>query len=102
VTQAQLQGVVDGILKLPGGARGPDGLTHPGYPRTARTFGASAFARYDAYVDQKLTDDLLKVARQLLAYQQADGSVQGDHQSYPVTTGVMQATFQAMQTWRQS
>ncbi|MFT3839235.1 MAG: carboxypeptidase regulatory-like domain-containing protein [Myxococcaceae bacterium] len=102
VTQAQMSGVVDGILRLPGGARGPEGLYHSGYPRTARTFGASALARYDAYVDTKLTDDLLKVARQLLAYQQADGSVQGDHQSYPVTTGVMQATFQAMQTWRQS
>ena len=102
VTQAQMQGVVDGILKLPGGARGPEGLYHSGYPRTARTFGASAFASYDAFVDAKLTDDLLKVARQLLAYQQADGSVVGDHQSYPVTTGVMQATFQAMQTWRQS
>nr|MCU0702061.1 carboxypeptidase regulatory-like domain-containing protein [Myxococcaceae bacterium] len=67
-----------------------------------KTFGASAFARYDALVNGKLTDDLLRLAKDLLAFQEKSGEVRGDHQSYPVTTGPMQATFQAAQTWRQA
>lgn len=94
--------VLRGILDTPGGAHTPGGLTHSGYPRTAKIFGASAFARYDALVDQKLTDDLLTLTRELIAFQQQDGSVQGDHQSYPVTAGTMQSTFQAAQAWRQA
>lgn len=102
VPRQEFQELIDGILSLPGGARSPTGITHSGYPKTARTFGSAALARYDALVDGKLSDDLLKHARLLLELQQQDGSVHGDHQSYPVTTGVMQATFQAAQTWRQA
>lgn len=102
VPKPMMDEVLRGILHTPGGARTPGGLTHSGFPRTAKTFGASAFARYDKLVDGKLSDELLKLARELLAFQQKDGSVQGDHQSYPVTTGVAQATFQAAQTWRQA
>jgi squalene-hopene/tetraprenyl-beta-curcumene cyclase len=97
-----MNGVVDGILKLPGGSRTPEGLSHPSFPRTAKTFGAEAFARYDAMVDNHLADDLIRVSRDLLKFQNKDGSVQGDHVGPPVTTGVMQATFQATQAWRQS
>lgn len=97
-----LKEVLRGILDTPGGAHTPGGLTHSGFPRTAKIFGASAFARYDALVDQKLTDDLLTLAKELIAFQQKDGSVQGDHQSYPVTAGTMQSTFQAAQAWRQA
>ncbi|MFZ5469672.1 MAG: carboxypeptidase regulatory-like domain-containing protein [Myxococcota bacterium] len=103
VPSKELQEIVEGILRLPGGARtGPQGITHSGYPRTARTFGSAALARYDALVDGRLSDDLLKQARLMLELQQKDGSVTGDHQSYPVTTGTLQATFQAAQTWRQA
>ncbi len=102
VPKGVLDEVLRGILQTPGGARTPGGLTHSGFPRTAKTFGASAFARYDKLVDGKLSDDLLKLAKELIAFQQKDGSVVGDHQSYPVTTGVAQATFQASQTWRQA
>lgn len=102
VPKKEFQELLDGILNLPGGARSATGITHSGYPRTARTFGSAALARYDAMVDGKLADDLLKHARLLLALQQKDGSVHGDHESRPVTTGVMQATFQAAQTWRQA
>lgn len=97
-----LDEVLRGIMQTPGGSRTPGGLTHSGYPRTAKTFGASAFARYDALVNGKLTDDLLKLSKDLLAFQETSGQVTGDHQSYPVTTGPMQATFQAAQTWRQA
>jgi len=102
VPKASLDEVLRGILQMPGGARTPGGLTHSGYPRTAKTFGAGAFARYDALVDAKLTDELLRLAKELLAFQDARGMVSGDHQSYPVTTGPMQATFQAAQAWRQA
>lgn len=94
--------IKDSMLTHSGGAHGPQGLWHSGFPKTARTFGGAAFARYDQYVDTDLKADLLRVAQQLRDYQEADGSVHGDHQSYPVTTGVMQSTYQAMQTWRQA
>lgn len=94
--------VLRGIMQTPGGSRTPGGLTHSGFPRTAKTFGASAFARYDALVNGTLTDDLLKLSKELIAFQDTSGAVTGDHQSYPVTTGPMQATFQAAQTWRQA
>jgi squalene-hopene/tetraprenyl-beta-curcumene cyclase len=96
-----LKTIIDGVLYSSGGARGPGGLTHGSFPRTAKTFGGAAFARYDQHMGSQLRDDLVKLAKELLAFQQQDGSVPGDHQSYPVTTGPMQATYQAMQTWRQ-
>lgn len=102
VPAAVLEEVLRGITLSPGGSRTPGGLTHGSFPFTAKTFGASAFARYDALVDGKLTDDLLVLAKELMARQQADGSVHGDHQAYPVSTGPMQATFQAAQAWRQA
>ncbi len=69
---------------------------------TARAFGGVAFARYDQLVDAALTDDLLKVARRLIDDQQGDGSVKVDDTRFPIESGVVQATFQAMQTWRQA
>jgi squalene-hopene/tetraprenyl-beta-curcumene cyclase len=102
VPAPELGVILEGVLHSKGGARTEGGLSQELFPRTARTFGGVAFARYDQYVDSKLRDDLLRLARMLLEYQQQDGSVVGDHQSYPVTTGPMQATYQAMQTWRQA
>ena len=102
VPRAEFATIKDSILNHSGGARGPQGLHHSGYPLTARTFGSLALARYDQLVDDELRDDLARAARQLLPQQQKDGSVRGDHTSDPVTVGTMQATYQAMQTWRQA
>lgn len=102
VPAKELQALIDGMLHLPGGARGPGGITHSGFPRTAKIFGGAALARYDALVDGKLTDDLLVTAKAMVAFQNKDGSVPGDHVGPPVTTGPVQATFQAAQTWRQA
>ena len=102
VPKNDLAALVDGILHLPGGARTPGGISHSGFPRTAKIFGGAALARYDALVDGALSDDLLTTAKAMLAFQKSDGSVPGDHQSYPVTAGVVQSTFQAAQTWRQA
>jgi hypothetical protein len=102
VPAKELNVILEGVLHSRGGARTAGGLSQDTFPRTARTFGGVAFARYDQYVDSKLRDDMLTLARTLLEYQQKDGSVQGDHESHPVSTGVIQATYQAMQTWRQA
>lgn len=102
VPSKELNVILEGVLHSRGGARTAGGLSRDTFPRTARTFGGVAFARYDQYVDSKLRDDMLTLARTLLEYQQKDGSVQGDHESHPVSTGVIQATYQAMQTWRQA
>ncbi len=69
---------------------------------TARAFGGVALARYDRWVDGAYSDDLIKVSRKLMESQNQDGSVKVDDTRFPVESGVMQATFQAMQAWRQS
>jgi squalene-hopene/tetraprenyl-beta-curcumene cyclase len=69
---------------------------------TARAFGAVALARYDRWVDGRYSADLLKVAKMLTESQNQDGSVRVDDTRFPVESGVMQATFQAMQGWRQA
>jgi squalene-hopene/tetraprenyl-beta-curcumene cyclase len=102
VPKPMMDEVLRGILHTPGGSRTTGGLTHSGFPRTAKTFGGAAFARYDALVGGALTDDMLRLAKELIAFQDTSGAVSGDHQSYPVTTGPIQATFQAAQTWRQA
>ncbi len=69
---------------------------------TARAFGAVALARYDRWIDGRYSEDLLKVARKLIESQNPDGSLRVDDTRFPVESGVMQATFQAMQGWRQA
>jgi len=102
VPGASMNEVLRGMLTLSGGARTPGGLSHPALPRTSKTFGAAAFARYDALVDGAYTPELLVLAKELIAFQGDDGRVTGDHVSPPVTTGPVQATFQAAQAWRQA
>src|SRR5262249_5967801 len=63
---------------------------------TARAFGAVALARYDRWVDGRYSEDLLKVSKMLTESQNQDGSVRVDDTRFPVESGVMQATFQAM------
>jgi squalene-hopene/tetraprenyl-beta-curcumene cyclase len=69
---------------------------------TARAFGAVALARYDRWIDGKYSNDLLQVGHKLTESQNQDGSVRVDDTRFPVESGVMQATFQAMQGWRQA
>lgn len=69
---------------------------------TARAFGAVALARYDRWIDGRHSEDLLKVGHKLTESQNQDGSVRVDDTRFPVESGVMQATFQAMQGWRQA
>jgi squalene-hopene/tetraprenyl-beta-curcumene cyclase len=70
--------------------------------KTGAAFQGAAWARYDRWVDEKYSGELLKYARELLKYQQKDGSVEDDDRRPPVVAGTMQTTYQAMQTWRQA
>jgi squalene-hopene/tetraprenyl-beta-curcumene cyclase len=96
--------LLDGMLRLPGGARSADGLSyqHTSLLQPARAFGGAAFARYDAFVGSKVRDDLITVAGQLLKYQAADGRLDVQYTNGPVARGDVQATYQAISTWKQA
>lgn len=104
VDQEKFATILDGMLTKTGGARTPTGLGHssPSIAETAKVLGAAAFARYDQWVNPSLQDDLLKVANEIRAYQQQDGSVQTGYQSPPVAIGTTQVTAQAMIVWQQA
>jgi squalene-hopene/tetraprenyl-beta-curcumene cyclase len=104
VSDADFREVLRGLTEINGGHRHEGGLSVSGggMPATSRAFGGAAFARYDRTEDAALRDDLLAVAAQLVAYQNADGSVRNDDTRFPVVQGPLQATTQALQTWHQA
>ncbi len=106
VTRAEMDTIVQGLTVLSGGSRGGNGLSVGGSPthliETSKEFGGAAFARYDALVGPELRGDLLKVADELMRFQAEDGSLRTSDRRFPVETGPMQATTQAMQAWRQA
>jgi squalene-hopene/tetraprenyl-beta-curcumene cyclase len=69
---------------------------------TGAAFEGQAWARYDAFIDAKGTDHLMKYAAELAGLQQEDGSIPDDDARLPVTGGTLHTTYQAMQTWRQA
>ncbi|MBK7860943.1 MAG: carboxypeptidase regulatory-like domain-containing protein [Archangiaceae bacterium] len=99
-----LDTLLEGMTKMGGGARTPDGLSyeHTQLLQPARAFGGAAFARYDAFVGGKVRDDLIAVAGQLLKYQAADGRLDVQYSNGPVARGDVQATYQAIATWKQA
>jgi hypothetical protein len=102
VPKAELSALLDNLIKGPTGIRSVDGLSPNTFPKTSRAFAGAGLARYDQYLDGKLTDDLLRVCKELLPVQRADGAVVGDHPVMgPVAAGTLQSTHQAMQAWRQ-
>jgi hypothetical protein len=106
VSRAALSTVLQGMLTINGGARGPNGLSVGGDPRhlieTSRSFGGAAFAQYDERIGQELREDLLRVAEQIRASQQEDGSLLESYVNPPVAAGRLQATMQGAQTFRQA
>lgn len=69
---------------------------------TGAAFQGQAWARYDAWIDDKHTNDLLQYAAELIGMQRDDGAIPDDDARLPITGGTMQTTYQAMQTWRQA
>jgi squalene-hopene/tetraprenyl-beta-curcumene cyclase len=77
------------------------GVTAGGHT-TGIAFEGSAWARYDQWVGNNETNELLRYAGELLAVQAADGAINDDDRRLPVTGGTLETTFQAAQTWRQA
>ncbi len=102
VPKTELSSLVENLISGPTGIRSSGGLSPNTFPKTSRTFAGAGLARYDKYLGGKLTDDLLRVCKELLPIQRADGAVEGDHPVMgPVAAGTLQTTYQAMQAWRQ-
>ncbi|MBL8957792.1 MAG: carboxypeptidase regulatory-like domain-containing protein [Myxococcaceae bacterium] len=104
LSRTALDTLLEGMTKLSGGSRTPDGLSyqHSSLLQPSRAFGGAAFARYDAFVGTKVRDDLIKVAGQLLAYQAKDGHLDVQYQNGVVARGDVQATYHAIVTWKQA
>jgi|APLak6261675434_1056106.scaffolds.fasta_scaffold02740_2 squalene-hopene/tetraprenyl-beta-curcumene cyclase len=77
------------------------GVTAGGHS-TGVAFEGAAWARYDKYMDDKQTKQLLQYADELMRIQAEDGSIVDDDARLPITGGTMQTTYQAAQTWRQA
>lgn len=69
---------------------------------TGVAFEGSAWARYDQWVGNNETPELLTYAKELTAIQNQSGAIVDDDRRLPVTGGTLQTTFQAAQTWRQA
>ncbi len=105
VSAAEMKTVLEGLTTIGGGSHDRRGLSlkdNDTYLDTAKEFGGAAFARYDAFAGSEVRQDLMKVAAEITEFQQPDGSVKTSHVSPPVTVGPLQATTQALQTWRQA
>lgn len=77
------------------------GVTAGGHT-TGIAFEGSAWARYDQWVGNNETAQLLRYAKELQAVQAQGGAINDDDRRLPVTGGTLQTTFQAAQTWRQA
>lgn len=77
------------------------GVTAGGHS-TGVAFEGAAWARFDRFIDDTETKELLKYADELMRIQGKDGEIRDDDARLPVTGGTMQTTYQAAQTWRQA
>ncbi|MFT3713199.1 MAG: carboxypeptidase regulatory-like domain-containing protein [Archangium sp.] len=77
------------------------GVTAGGHS-TGVAFEGAAWARFDKFIDDTETKELLKYADELMRIQSEDGAILDDDARLPVTGGTMQTTYQAAQTWRQA
>lgn len=77
------------------------GVTAGGHT-TGIAFEGSAWARYDQWVGNNETAELLRYAKELVAVQAPSGAINDDDRRLPVTGGTLETTFQAAQAWRQA
>lgn len=77
------------------------GVTAGGHT-TGIAFEGSAWARYDQWVGNNETSELLRYAKELTGVQAPTGAINDDDRRLPVTGGTLETTFQAAQTWRQA
>jgi hypothetical protein len=104
VSNEAMKSMVFGMTDISGGAHGPHGLTVGEslyLPETSKTFGGAAFAHYDERIGANLRKELTSTAEALLTAQEKDGSVRQSYDNLPIAAGRVQATAQALITWRQ-
>lgn len=96
--------VVDGMLDKKGGAHKKGGFGHfkRDIARTAKVLGAAAFARYDQWVDTRVSEELVAEAERLREMQNDDGSLDIEWGPRPVVVGAVQFAAQAIVTWKQA
>jgi len=96
--------ILDGLLKLNGGLRTSTGHASMGgqLRPTSRAYGAAAIARFDQWINQKYSDDLLTAAQDLLSAQIDSGAVSPAYDAPPVSKGEIHTTYLSIQAWRQS
>lgn len=104
VADADINNVLRGMLDVKGGARQAGGLNHssPTIGQTGKLLGGAAFARYDQWVNGRLSDFMLTEAQAMLSMQASDGHVPMPWVSKPVATGHIQGTAHAVVTWKQA
>ncbi len=104
VDDDKMKVVLTGLLDVSGGIRSEDGHAAPnGSLRpSARSYSGAAIARYDEWVKNDLSDDLLKAAHDLLPAQDQQGSIHQAYNAGVVARGPLQGTYQAIQTWQQA
>lgn len=104
VSNEDMKSMVWGMTDISGGAHGKFGLTVGEslyLPETSKTFGGAAFAHYDERIGPNLRKELTSTAEALLTAQEPDGSVRQSYDNLPIAAGRVQATAQALITWRQ-
>jgi hypothetical protein len=105
ISTSSYKTVLDGLTTIDGGTRTEQGLQYAhGHTLMApsKAFGGAALARHDQWVDQKMSDDLLQTAAELLTFQKDDGYIELGWTNPPVGVGGVQGAYQAIQTWQQS
>lgn len=106
VDDAAFRTVIEGMLTIKGGARGPHGFNvgdNPNHlPETSRAFGGAALAHFDESLDDRVRGDLLRTATIMLRDQDQDGSLRESYSSPPIVVGRIQSTMQGAITWRQT
>ncbi|MCP4498777.1 MAG: hypothetical protein GY822_02285 [Deltaproteobacteria bacterium] len=106
VSKKAMNTILEGILNGPGGTRSAGGLqyAHGGTLKApSKAFGGAALAHYDQHIDDAARDDLLKTARELMAFQEmSSGRMNTAWTNGRIGVGDVQTTFQAVQTWRQA
>lgn len=97
--------ILGGVTTIHGGASEPLGLRYSHSNTLAapsKAFGGAALGRHDQLVDQENREELIKTSRELLEFQQEDGSIKLDWTNTPVGAGLVQGAYQAIQTWQQA
>lgn len=104
IAEEDIDTVFKGLLDITGGVRTDTGHAIPGgslRPST-RAFAGASLARYDEWVSEEYSDDLINAASELTEHQDPNGALMKSYQAGIVAKGPFQGTYQSIQTWQQA